>query len=100
MVRRVTLTIEEAKAEFSRKVYNNHGISILYLRALLIPVAIEIKQDLKLLNSLQKLAEGRGIYAHKWRVKTVLAPEDAKRQVEDVLDLCNDIRGKALANMK
>jgi hypothetical protein len=59
--------IEEAKAEFSRKVYNNHGISILYLRGLLIPVAIEIKQDLNLLNSLQKLAEGRGIYAHTVR---------------------------------
>jgi hypothetical protein len=91
--------IVEAKAEFSRKVHNNNGISIFYLRGLLIPVAIEIKQDVNLLNSLQKLAEGRGTYAHKGRVKTVLAPEDARRHVQDVLDLCDDIRAKALANM-
>jgi hypothetical protein len=88
--------ISDAKAAFSRDVNKNHGISILHLRNLLIPVAIEIREDLNLLNSLQKLSEGRGHYAHKGRV-TTMAPEDAKRYVQDVLLLCDDIKSKAAA---
>ena len=91
--------IEEAQSAFSRGVFNNHGVSILYLRDILIPVAIEIMQDVNVLNSLKKLAEGRGAYAHKGRVKTVYAPEDAKQYVEDVLKLCDDIKAKALIQM-
>jgi len=91
--------IEDAKAAFSGEVKRNHGVSILYLRGLLIPVAIEIKQDANLLNSLKQLADGRGNYAHKRRVKTVLAPEDAKRYVQDVLILCDDVRAKALLRL-
>ncbi len=91
--------IENAKAAFSLEVYKNHGVSILYLRSLLTPVAIEIKQDANVLNSLKKLTEGRGTYAHKGRVKAVLAPEDSEKYVKDVLSLCDDIRAKALANM-
>jgi hypothetical protein len=77
-------------------VNKNHGISILHLRNLLIPIAVEIKDDLNLLNSLQKLTEGRGHYADKGRVTTVLAPQDAKRYVQDVLFLCDDIKCKAV----
>ena len=88
--------IDEAKAAFSRHVFNNHGVSVLYLRSLLLPVAIEIKPDANLLNSLEKLVEGRGSYAHKGKVKTVLAPEDAKRYVKDVLAICEDVKDKAL----
>lgn len=91
--------VESAKVSFSREVHKNHGVSILYLRGLLVPVAIEILQDANWLNSLRKLAEGRGNYAHKGRVKSVLAPEDAKRYVEDVLALCDDVRAKAVSKM-
>jgi len=91
--------INDAKASFSKEIYGNHGVSILYLRSMLIPVAIEITQDANQLNSLKKLAEGRGNYAHKGRSKSVLAPEDAKRYVQDVLTLCNDVRTKALDNI-
>lgn len=91
--------IEGAKTTFSKEVHKNHGVSILYLRGLLTPVAIEISQNANQLNSLQKLAEGRGNYAHKGRVKTVLAPEDARRYVQDVLSLCDDVRAKALDKM-
>ncbi len=91
--------IDNAKASFSKEVNRNHGVSILYLRSLLIPVAIEIPQDVNQLNSLKKLAEGRGDYAHKGRVKGVLAPEDAKRYVQDVLTLCNDVHAKALGKI-
>ena len=87
--------LESAKGAFSKEVHKNHGISITYLRSLLIPVAMEVPQDANLLNSLKKLTDGRGSYAHKGRVKSVLAPEDAKRYVDDVLTLCDDIRAKA-----
>jgi hypothetical protein len=91
--------LDDAKAAFSREVNRNHGISILYLRGLLIPVAIEVTQEPNLLNSLKQLTEGRGLYAHKGHVKTVLAPEDAKGYVSDVLALCKDVRDKAVAKL-
>ncbi|MDF0676572.1 MAG: HEPN domain-containing protein [Nitrospira sp.] len=91
--------VEEAKTSFSKEIHKNHGVSILYLRSLLIPVAIEITQDANQLNSLRKLSEGRGAYAHKARVRSVLAPEDAKRYVEDVLALCDDVRAKAVSEI-
>jgi hypothetical protein len=89
--------IEQAKATFSKHVHDNHGVSLTYLRSLLLPAAIEITQDANLLNSLHKLAEGRGAYAHRGRVTTVLAPEDAKRYVQDVLKVCEDILSKSEA---
>ena len=92
--------IDDAKEEFSRFVVKNHGVSLIYLRNLLTPAAIEVKPDPNLLNSLGKLAEGRGTYAHKGRVKTVLPPEDAKRYVEDVLVLCDDIRDQASTKLR
>ena len=39
------------------------------------------------------------VYAHKGRVPTVMAPEDAKQYVKDVLILCDDVKLKALANV-
>lgn len=87
---------EDCKRKFSRDVYDNHGISLKYLRCLLTPVAIDIKPDINLLNSLSKLAIERGEYAHK-RItrRTILPPEDAKHYVEDCLKLCEDIKNKA-----
>lgn len=91
--------IELAKSEFSKAVNDNHGISIGYLRCLTIPVAIDVKQDANLINSLNKLAEGRGEYAHKGRTKSTFPPEDAKKYASDVMSLCEDIRQKAQAKL-
>jgi hypothetical protein len=91
--------INAAKAAFSNEIHNNHGISIIHLRNLLTPIAIDIKQDAGLLNSLKQLAEGRGLYAHHGKVKSVLAPEYAKNYVEDCLSLCDDIKTKAIAKL-
>jgi hypothetical protein len=91
--------VDDAKSAFSNEIHNNHGISISYLRSLLTPIAIDIKQDAGLLNSLKQLAEGRGLYAHRGKVKTVLAPEDAKNYVHDCLALCDDVKAKAIAKL-
>lgn len=91
--------IDDAKAALSYEIHNNHGISIIYLRNLLTPLAIDIKEDVGLLNSLKQLAEGRGLYAHRGKVKSVLAPEDAKNYVDDCLALCDDLKAKAIAKL-
>lgn len=91
--------INDANVAFSHHVFNNHGVSVLYLRSLLLPVAIEINSNVNLLNSLEKLVEGRGSYAHKGKIKTVLAPEDAQRYVKDVLAICEDVKKKAITSI-
>ena len=85
---------DEVKRKFSNDVYNNHRISLEYLRRLLIPVAIDITEDANLKNSLNQLVLERGIYAHKAR-KDALTPEDARNYVNDCLELCEDVKTKA-----
>lgn len=84
-----------ARDRFSKDVSQNHGASLKYLRKLLVPVAVDITDDVAWLNSLQQLAKERGDYAHKTgSVQRVLAPEDARRYVFDALVICDDIRAK------
>ncbi|HZT61372.1 MAG TPA: HEPN domain-containing protein [Pyrinomonadaceae bacterium] len=85
---------EEAVKRHSNDVHKNHGASITYLRKLMIPVAVDVKDDIKLKNSLNQLAKERGEYAHKQTIKKFLSPEDAKNYVDDCLSLCDDIRVK------
>jgi methyltransferase-like protein len=86
--------LEDAKARFSRSVHKNQGISLKYLRRLLNPVAVDIKQDSNLKNSLMQLAKERGTFAHKGAARKVISPEDAKNYVNDCLELCRDIKDK------
>jgi len=93
--------LKEAKEKFSHDIEKNHGIGIANLRQLLLPVGIDIKQDENIKNSIKKLASERGLYAHYQRgdrkgAKKVLSPEDAKNYVDDCLNLCEDIKNKAL----
>ncbi len=74
--------LEDANGKFSNDVEKNHGISLNNLRNLLIPVGIDIKEDIKLKNSLSRLSSERGVYAHYQKgdrkgAKKVLSPEDA-----------------------
>ncbi len=86
---------KDAKEKLSKDIYENNGISIKYIRKLMIPVAIDITDDALLLNSLKQLAKERGAYAHKQKINTVLSPEDAKKYVGDCINLCSDIKEKA-----
>lgn len=86
--------LEDAKTRFSRSVHKNQGISLKYLRRLLNPVAVDIKQDSNLKNSLMQLAKGRGTFAHKGAARKIISPEDAKNYVNDCLELCRDIKDK------
>lgn len=91
--------LAEIKDRFSKEVFNNHGVSLKYIKQLLMPVAIDVPNDPTWLNSLKQLAKERGAYAHKFldkgAIKKSIAPEDAKTIVNDCIQLCNDIKEKA-----
>ncbi|MEI8006998.1 MAG: HEPN domain-containing protein [Bacteroidota bacterium] len=95
----IRLRLAEIKERFSKEVFNNHGVSLKYIKQLLMPVSIDISSDPILLNSLKLLAKERGSYAHKFlekgSIKKSIAPEDAKTIVTDCLRLCFDIKEKA-----
>ncbi|WP_158858876.1 HEPN domain-containing protein [Lunatibacter salilacus] len=91
--------LDEIKSSFSKEVFNNHGVSLKYLRKLLMPVSVDIPKDVNWSNSLEKLANERGAYAHKFlekgRVKQSIEPEEAKIIVSDCLSLCLEIKNRA-----
>lgn len=95
--------LEDAKDKFSREIFNNHGVSLKYMKQLLMPVAIDITTDPSLQSSLTNLAKERGAYAHKLREKGTLrksvSPEDAKTFVSDCIKICDDLRTKANARI-
>lgn len=86
---------DEIKRRFSNLVHENHGVSPKYLRHLMVPVGIDIRDDVRLRQSLSRLASSRGQFAHKHAASIVLSPEDARAIVEDCLELCQDLRDKA-----
>lgn len=83
----------------SKEINDNHGTSIKYLRNILIPVAIDILDDINTKNSLTQLSYERGTYAHKFSAKRIVPPEDAIQYVFDCLALSEDIRNKAKAKL-
>lgn len=91
--------LNDVKKKFSSEIYNNHGISLKYLRQLLLPIGIDIPEDANLRNSLELLANERGSYAHKFRDKEVfkksIEPEKAKTIINDCLLLFCQIKDKA-----
>jgi hypothetical protein len=90
---------ESIKETFSAEIYNNHGVAIKYMKNLLLPVAINIPKEDNLLNSLNKIAGERGMYAHKFTdrgaVKRSLGPEQADDYVMDCLILFDIIADSA-----
>lgn len=94
-------SLEEIKSAVSNEIENNHGVSLKYLNKILIPVGIEVPNDLTLLESLKKLALERGAYAHKRKekdkktFKKSLSPEESKSTVQDCLKLFEEIKNRA-----
>ncbi|MBD1394942.1 HEPN domain-containing protein [Mucilaginibacter glaciei] len=86
--------LKEVVRFFRGNIEANHGASLKYLLKLLIPVGIDIPQDLSLLNSLQKVAKYRGTYAHtKGDVTVILSASDIVKYVADAFELCKLIDG-------
>jgi len=91
--------LDKIKESFSREIVDNHGISLKYLRKLMMPVSIDIPQEVKWNSSITKLANERGAYAHKFlesgRVKQSIEPEEAKAIVDDCLEFCDELKNRA-----
>lgn len=83
--------IKESLSFFDSYVENNHGASLKYILKLLIPVGIDIPES-PLLNSLQKLAEYRGNYAHtRGTLNQIISASDMVKYLIDIIKLCNSI---------
>lgn len=97
-------SLEDCKAKHSKNLKDNHGFSLYYLRSILTPVGIDIPDGLHL-NSLKKLSDARGSYAHTRaklalyggykRATTPMAPEDAKGIVCDCISLSQRLKEQA-----
>jgi hypothetical protein len=84
--------LKETIRFFDSHVEQNHGASLKYLLRLLIPVGIDIPDDLSLLNSLQKLANYRGTFAHtRGNLTVILSASDSAKYIQDALELCKII---------
>ena len=93
----------EAKSNISSVIENNHGASLKYLANILIPVGIDVPKNPIYMDSLKKLANERGVFAHGNKQKGMIhrpyTPNQAKTIVDDCLSLCEiiNIRAKQLA---
>jgi hypothetical protein len=85
--------LDEAKGRMSHVVFENHGIALKNLRALFVPLGINVPSDLVLSSSLQLLVTMRHQWAHQDRreVKVVKSARDAKTTVSDCLNLAKKL---------
>lgn len=87
--------IQKTENQISNELENNHGAAKKYLQRMLMPVSIDILNDATVTSSLARLASARGQYAHLRKVKSIIAPEDAKKCVNDCLVLCQHVASQA-----
>lgn len=94
---RLKSQIDSIKKSFSNYIMeNNHGIRLKYLKKLLIPLGLDLPSDVKVITSLNNLANYRGNYAHSSHRKPMtVSPEDAWNCVNDVYGMCIDLANKA-----
>lgn len=88
-------SLEDAKASFSREIFENHGASPKHIRFLLTAVGIDFTPEANTKNSILQLSRNRGTFAHKGSVTSILAPEDADKFVTDHLVFAQQISDKA-----
>ena len=98
--------ITKAKNQHSSTLKDNHGFSKKYMRKLLIPVGLNMPRGPEL-ESLKKLAEARGSFAHTMaklaryggykRANRVLTPEEVAQAASDCLAICTELRDRAKA---
>ena len=93
---RLRAHLREVKQKYSGQVYENNGINIKYLDSLLIPIGIDVDLAPQHRDSLVKLVDHRGTYAHKGvGARRNLSPEDAAAFIKDCVEICAQIASKA-----
>ena len=82
----IRIGVEKAKTTFSSYLKRkNNGVSVKYLRQMLLPVGLSLPTDPRLVASLGQLASHRGDNAHKHRVSKSADPKTAREWVGDCL---------------
>jgi hypothetical protein len=89
--------LDEAKTRMSNVVFDNHGIALKDLRALFIPLGVNVPADPVLTSSLELLVTMRHQWAHQDRrhAKVVKSAVDAKTTVSDCLNLAKRLSTEA-----
>lgn len=96
----IRLGLEKAKATYSAYLKKkNNGVSVKYLRQMLLPVGMSVPTDPKWVGSLGQLASYRGDNAHKHRVTKVTDPERAREWVQDCLQMASQLADDAAKAM-
>lgn len=72
---------------FKGHLESNQGAALFYMLRLLVPVGIDIPNNL-LLNSIQKLAKYRGSYAHTNGMSNIVSAPDMVNYARDIIRLC------------
>jgi hypothetical protein len=93
----IRLASEAARIDFSNYLrIQNHGVSVKYLRHMLLSVGLDIPDNAVWLGSLNQLAGQRGDLAHKSHVKKIPSPKDVQDWVHDCVNMfkkiCDDAR--------
>ena len=92
----IRLASDEARNAFSKYLrIQNHGVSVKYLRHMLLSVGLEVPDNARWLGSLNQLAGQRGDLAHKSHVKKIPSPDDAQIWVRDCMEMFARIRDDA-----
>jgi len=93
--------ISESKKKHSTTLKDNHGLSLKYMKRLLVPVGLNLPSGAEV-DSLKVFADARGSFAHTMakramygeyrKAKKVLTPEAALAAAKDCLTICEDIK--------
>lgn len=90
--------IHEAVIKYKTEIEGNNGISMKYLKKMLIPIGLDLPVSLKERASLDTLASYRGGFAHLYssKIKTIPDPKNISEIVFDVLGLMKTLTDNAI----
>jgi hypothetical protein len=83
------IALDEVKTKVSLDIYENHGITVEHMRALFIPLGVDVPSDPILVASLESLVAMRHQWAHHdhRRAKVLKSAKDVQTTVADCVAL-------------
>ena len=102
--------LDEIRTKHRQAIDDNHGFSKKYLRNLMTPIGINIPDEPASDAALSKISSARGSFAHtykkgseftegksKWGSnRKLMSPDDAREAAEDCLNICNELKTRAV----
>lgn len=89
--------VEKAKADAAKQIGQNNGIAVKHLRAIFLPLGINVTDDPVLMASLEMLVKLRHQWAHQYRfgAKNTKSAQDAKQIVADCVNIAEKLAADA-----